>query len=32
MRIELSRAELVERYLRGRGLRYFRGRHDDEYF
>lgn len=23
---------LIEAYLRGRGLRYFRGRHDDEYF
>ena len=32
MRTEPSGTELVERYLRTRRLRYFRGRHDREFF
>lgn len=32
MSIESSGTELVERYLRARRLRYFRGRHDREFF
>jgi hypothetical protein len=32
MRSESSGTELIERYLRARGRRYFRGHHDGEYF
>jgi hypothetical protein len=30
--VDPGMTELIERYLRSRGARYFRGHHDDEYF